>query len=217
MPKSFLQTVCRLALGVAIVALLSHTWLVMGLIVPVTVSGSSMAPTLQGPHRNYRCSACQLHFAIGLDVLPADSMTVCPDCRIWSAAATSDVLRGDRLFIDRTAFAFRAPQRWQVVVLHLPDNPQELCVKRIVGLPGELISLQEGKICIQGKPIAPPHGIRYEIRYGDNQKLSSGWQLSPNEYFVLGDNAEISQDSRNWVAGPGIDAKMLLGRPLGVR
>ena len=50
MCKSTVSSICRLAVGVALVALVTHTWLVMGLVVPVTVAGSSMAPTLNGAH-----------------------------------------------------------------------------------------------------------------------------------------------------------------------
>jgi signal peptidase I len=212
-----LQSACRLGVGVAVVALVTHTWLVMGLIVPVTVAGSSMAPTLLGPQRNYRCEVCQLEFAIGLDELPVDATAVCPTCRKWSAVAISDSLHGDRLFVDRTAFLLREPRRWEVVVFRSPDNPWELCVKRVVGLPGELIALSDGQIRINRKAIQSPQGFEYGWRYGDTSDAASGWQLGPGEYFVLGDNGAISADSRNWIARPGVDAKMLLGRPLGVR
>ena len=59
MKQNALQSVCRLAVGVFVAAAIAHTWLVMGLVVPVTVAGSSMATTLQGPRRMFRCDATQ--------------------------------------------------------------------------------------------------------------------------------------------------------------
>jgi signal peptidase I len=158
--------------GVCLVALVTHTWLVMGLVVPVTVSGSSMAPTLQSTHR---------------------------------------------LLIDRTAFAFRGPQRWEVVVFRSPQDSRQLCVKRVVGLPGETVSLVEGDVLVDGKRVRKPYNISYEFRYGDHAIVREGLRLGPTEYFVLGDNAAISDDSRSWPAGPVLDAKLLVGKALGVR
>ena len=217
MSKSSLQAACRLAVGVSLVALVTHTWLVMGLVVPVTVSGSSMAPTLSGPRRVYRCDVCQEEFAIGRDQLANSSAATCPQCGAWASDSNSGVRRGDRLLIDRTAFMFRPPRRWEVVVFHTSDDVRQLCVKRIVGLPGETVALGGGDVHVNGRRIAKPRDVAYEIRYGDNGRLREGWQLGPGEYFVLGDNASISDDSRNWPTGPALDAKLLLGKPLGVR
>jgi signal peptidase I len=221
MPNSTIYAVCRFAVGVGLVALVAHTWFLMGLVVPVTVAGSSMAPTLSGPRRVFRCEACQQVFAVGVDQLPHqlpdDEIAACPDCGEWSRPAGSGVLRGDRLLIDRTAFAFRGPRRGEVVVFCSPDGEGQLCVKRVVGLPGEVVSTADGAIQVDGRPIQNPLGIAYDVRPGDPINTRASWQLGPQEYFVLGDNAAISDDSRNWPSGPGLDAKQLIGKPLGVR
>jgi Signal peptidase, peptidase S26 len=63
----------------------------------------------------------------------------------------------------------------------------------------------------------------YAVRHGDGRQkgarrdASVSWRLGPAEFFVLGDNAAISDDSRSWLSGPGLDAKLLIGKPLGVR
>lgn len=172
MDRSSFQTACRFAVGVAILALAFHTWLVLGLVVPVRIAGSSMEPTLG-------------------------------DAR--------------RLLVDRTAFTWRQPRRWEVVVFHSPDDPLQLCVKRIVGMPGETVSIGSAGLIIDGVPIRPPDDFGYTLRYGDRVELRTGVRLGPTEYFVLGDNATISDDSRNWASGPALDAKSLVGKPLGVR
>src|SRR3972149_6672523 len=196
MSQSSLSAACRFAVGVCLAALVAHTWLVMGLIVPVTVAGSSMAPTLSGPHRVYRCDACHDAFSIELDQASPEMVAICPRCGKLSAETVSGDLQGDRLLVDRTAFAFRAPRRWEVVVFRSPEDAGKLCVKRVVGLPGETVALDGSDVLIDGRRVAGPGNFDYETRYGDNRELRTGWRLGPGEYFVLGDNAEVSDDSR---------------------
>ena len=211
-----IPAICRLAVGVALVALITHTWFVMGLVVPVTVAGSSMAPTLSGPRERFRCDACGKVFAVGIDQL-ASAATVCPDCDEWSNIRLLGSLNGDRLLVDRTAFFVRPPRRWEVAVFHSPLDDGQLCVKRVVGLPGETVAICDGAIHIDGQRVAAPVGNSFAPRYEDNPRLRDGCQLGPTEYFVLGDNATVSDDSRNWPTGPGLDEKLLVGRPIGVR
>ena len=214
-----LRSTFQFGVGLFVAALVVHTWLAMGLIVPVTVAGSSMAPTLVGAHQDYRCDACGHEFAIGCDELALDAVSFCSQCGRRSAVAVGQAVRsGRRLIIDRTAFSFRAPRRWEVVVFHSPDDSSQLCVKRVVGLPGEMVSLADGDVWINGRRTDNPRNAAFEIRPGDRPELGAdGWQLGPTEVFVLGDNGAISDDSRNWLAGCGLDAKLLVGKPLGVR
>ncbi|MEX0641518.1 MAG: signal peptidase I [Pirellulales bacterium] len=149
-----IRDVVHVAVGVVVVAAVLQTWLVLGWIVPVTVSGSSMAPALLGPHRLYRCNGCQAEFAVGLDQLPLGEYAMCTHCgqRRTTAAASPD-RRGERIAVDRTAFAWREPHRWEVVVFRCPENASDLCVKRVVGLPGETISLDGGDVLIDGQVV----------------------------------------------------------------
>ena len=82
-------------------------------------------------------------------------------------------------------------------------------VNRLIGLPGEQVELLEGKVYIDGKPVATPPGIgNYDSnpRYPAPRNGCQGnpIRLGPDEYYVLGDNSPISNDSRYWKAGsPG--------------
>jgi signal peptidase I len=214
--NNLIPAICRLAVGVALVALIAHTWFVMGLVVPVTVAGSSMAPTLSGPRECYRCDACGREFAIGIDQLASVS-AVCPDCDAWSNIRLLGTRNGDRLLVDRTAFVARPPRRWEIAVFRAPSEDGPLCVKRVVGLPGETVAIRDGAIYVDGQRIAAPVRNSFAPRYEDNPRLREGCQLGPTEYFVLGDNSAVSDDSRSWPGGPGLDAKLLVGRPIGVR
>ncbi len=98
-----------------------------------------------------------------------------------------------------------------------PVDGRSLAVKRVVGLPGETVALDGRDLLVEGVAVAEPQGVKYSIRFGDWEGLRAGVQLGADEFFVLGDNEEISVDSRNWPTGPALDGKLLLGKPLFVR
>jgi signal peptidase I len=146
------RTVVSIAISTLVLALMLRSWLVMGLIEPVTVSGSSMAPNLRGPHVSVTCKKCELHFDIGAEF---DTASVeCPRCDTRQTLSDPPAIeRGDRLMIDRMVFQFRSPRRWEPVVFRSPEDGQ-LTVKRVVGLPGETIQLSGGEVLVNGEPAA---------------------------------------------------------------
>jgi signal peptidase I len=151
-------TLIYLAISTLILALGIRTWLVMGLIAPVTVSGSSMAPTLLGPHVATRCPRCQLTIRIGAQWVPPTNPVHCPYCQEgrldWTRAGNQP---GSRLWIDRSSTLWRLPRRWEVVVFyypwqtHYPGHAKILCTKRVLGLPGEQVRLAAGDVLINGQ------------------------------------------------------------------
>lgn len=120
---------------------------------------------------------------------------------------------GQRMWIDRTAYWWRAPARGDVVVLPCPSRPSELCVKRVVGLPGERVQIIDGQLLVNGQPIPfamiDQLGPKPGLQFG----TSPEYQLADDELFLLGDNAATSQDSRTWEP-PGVQCDRLLGRVL---
>lgn len=105
----------------------------------------------------------------------------------------------DYLIIDRLSYHFREPQRGEVIVLKFPKDTSQYYIKRIIGLPGERIYCEQGKILIinseKNQKILEegylPNGTKT-----DNCKPAQ--TLGSNEYFVLGDNRGASSDSRVW-------------------
>ena len=116
---------------------------------------------------------------------------------------------GDYLIVDELSYQFRAPERGEVVVFKYPNDTTQRYIKRIVGLPGETIAVNSGKVFIYeaGSPLALD-----ELAYLPQTTQTQGntkITLGKDEYFVLGDNRSLSADSRAWGTLPEKD---LIGR-----
>lgn len=119
---------------------------------------------------------------------------------------------GDYLIIDEISYRFGEPQRGDVVVFKYPYDTTQYYIKRIVGLPGEVIDFKDGKIIIKNKE--NPDGFALEEGYILSEKETFGGKsvtLGNDEYFVLGDNRGASSDSRRW--GP-LGEQYLIGKVL---
>ena len=100
-------------------------------------------------------------------------------------------------------FALRPPQRGEVIVFHYPRDTSKDFVKRVIGLPGEKIGVEDGDVFIDGRQLEEP--------YLTSRDTSSAKAiiLGENEYYVMGDNRRGSNDSRNW--GP-VAGELVLGK-----
>lgn len=109
---------------------------------------------------------------------------------------------------------FLPPRRWDIIAFRYPADPATTFVKRLVGLPGETIFIQDGAVWINGQRIEPPEPLR-GIQYLDKMDgLPQGAEicgsknkpavLGKDEYFVLGDFSARAKDSRLWdIGAPG--------------
>ncbi|MCA9120648.1 MAG: signal peptidase I [Planctomycetaceae bacterium] len=122
-----------------------------GILLPVRVASGSMADSLLGPHRSLECKDCGFTFCFGLDLEVPLDLATCPNCGYARNDSTRATLHeGDRVLIDRWAYAFSAPARGDVVAFCDPTNNSELAVKRIMGLPSERIEIAHGEIFTNG-------------------------------------------------------------------
>jgi len=116
---------------------------------------------------------------------------------------------GDYLIVDEISYRFKDPQRGEVVVFKYPQNPSQRYIKRIIGLPGELLEIKDGKVMVfneKGEQVLNESNyLSPDLQtFGDIQV-----KLGNNEYFVLGDNRPASSDSRRWGTLPRED---IIGR-----
>lgn len=115
------------------------------------------------------------------------------------------------LVIDEISYYFREPKREEPIVFHYPKDPRQFFIKRIIGLPGERVSIQKGKVMIANA--AYPEGFTLDEVYlnppGRLTRPDAAITLGPQEYFMLGDNRDFSSDSRIWGA---LERKFMVGR-----
>ncbi len=113
-----------------------------------------MAPALRGPHCSAVCPNCEQTVYVAAEFVPAEGIVRCGHCAEGDVTFFGQpVLQGDALVVDRTAFYWRAPRRWEMVVFHNPHEGGRLCVKRVVGLPGETVELRDGDLLIDGRVV----------------------------------------------------------------
>jgi signal peptidase I len=121
---------------------------------------------------------------------------------------------GNYLIIDELSYHFTEPQRGEVIVFKYPRDPKTYFIKRIIGLPGETVISQSGKISIVNAEHPESNPLVLKETYVDAVNEASDnfrTTLGPTEYFVMGDNRSHSSDSHIW--GP-LDRKFITGRPI---
>src|SRR3989344_1417495 len=104
---------------------------------------------------------------------------------------------GEYLIIDELSYRFKEPQRGDVIVFHPPIQDRIFFIKRIVGLPGEMVKIENGKIILESNSGVVILDEDY-LPEGLKTTPDSSLKLSESEYFVLGDNRDRSSDSRLW-------------------
>lgn len=107
------------------------------------------------------------------------------------------IMNGDYVFINRLAYIFSEPERGHIVVA-LSRDPENRIIKRIIALPGERLDIHDGRVSIRSERTDPYNDI--QEAYLMSSILTSGTttiKLDSKEYFALGDNREVSLDSRN--------------------
>ena len=97
---------------------------------------------------------------------------------------------GQFVLVNKVAYLFHAPDRGDIIVCHEPDEPDRDIIKRIIGVPGDTITLDSTNVWVDGTKLQEPY-----ITMQHNLSAAT-FVVPPNNYFVMGDNRPISLDSR---------------------
>lgn len=117
---------------------------------------------------------------------------------------------GEYLLTEKVTYYLRSPERGDVVVFTPPISDTDEFIKRVIGLPGEKIAVNNGRVYINDKVLEEPY-LANNLRTENGGFLQNGGEfiVPEEEYFVMGDNRPHSSDSRSW--GP-ITKKSISGR-----
>src|SRR5262245_36440649 len=139
--------------------------------------------------------------------------------KIPTGSMENNLLIGDHLLVnkfvygpgstvERALLPIGTIHRGDIVVFKYPEDPERDFIKRVIGLPGDTVELREKKVSINGKPLDEPyvHFLEppgdpsgfHEVTSSDVRERYGPVTVPPNQYFVMGDNRDNSQDSRYW-------------------
>ncbi|MCF7936157.1 MAG: signal peptidase I [Synergistales bacterium] len=99
----------------------------------------------------------------------------------------------DRVLVAKFWYTFTEPKRGDIVVFKFPDDPTRDFVKRIIGEPGETVSMEKGMVYIDGEPLDEPY-----VEFRDSYTMPP-LKVPEEHYFMMGDNRPNSQDARFWL------------------
>lgn len=118
----------------------------------------SMAETLYGRHKDLECEQCKIRFRVGaseeVDRVAQTTYSesdrlrygYCPNCRFKNDLYKDVPFKGDRIFVNKFPYEFGNPERFDVVVFKFPEDPKTSYIKRLIGLPGEIITISRGDL-----------------------------------------------------------------------
>ncbi len=138
--------------------------------------------------------------------------------RMPSGGMMPNLLIGDFFYVDKGSYNSREPVKGEIAAFHYPKDPSITYIKRIVGVPGDMIELRDEILYVNGekvtseylsepaeektrKEVFPDHA--YEVLYSSSKgrtKEQEPFMVPDNQYFCLGDNRNNSADSRYWGA-----------------
>lgn len=102
--------------------------------------------------------------------------------------------QGDCIMVSKVSYRSTGPERGDVIVFDPPFDSRFPFIKRVIGLPGETVEIQDGKVSINGTPLEEDEYIAGQPSY-----TMSATKIPEDEYFVLGDNRNNSTDSsKGW-------------------
>jgi len=144
--------------------------------------------------------------------------------KIPTGSMRQTLIEGDLILVNKFIYGVRAPfteirfpalaepQRGDVIVFIFPGDRKKDFIKRLVGLPADVIEIKSGTIFVNDKPlITPEFSQRYYYNKGDYAEVNKKITVPKDCYFVLGDNSASSMDSRYWGFVPRKD---LLGKAM---
>ena len=113
--------------------------------------------------------------------------------RVEGQSMEPNLYSNQRLVVEKVSYHFHGPQRFDIVVLKMPSQGEELLIKRVIGLPGETVEIKNGHVYVNDVQLEEPF-IGEQTQAGRQGKVT----VPPLYVYVLGDNRDRSNDSRSF-------------------
>jgi signal peptidase I len=105
-------------------------------------------------------------------------------------------------FTDKKLFNLKKPKRGDIIVFKYPGDEDRDFIKRLIGLPGDIMEIKAKQVFINGKPLKEPYAIfnshSTPASSGSSRKNYGPVKVPPHHFFMMGDNRDNSMDSRFW-------------------
>jgi signal peptidase I len=112
--------------------------------------------------------------------------------RVESISMQPTLYEGNFVLVNRIAYRVGEPGRGDIIVFRYPPDPdREPYIKRLIGLPGDVVNVENGQVLVNGFPLSESY-IMADPNY------QGTWQVPEGKLFVLGDNRNNSSDSHSW-------------------
>jgi signal peptidase I len=115
--------------------------------------------------------------------------------RVDGDSMNPTLISGEYVIVNRVSYRLGSPQRGDIIVFHFPRDPREEYIKRVIGLPGDQVEINQGQVYVNGQPLDESY-LKVKTNY------SGTWQVPEGQLFVLGDNRNNSSDSHDWGTVP---------------
>lgn len=137
-----------------------------------------------------------LYFAVAIIAALLIKNYLIINANVPTGSMENTIMPGNRLIGNRLAYMNSEPERGDIVIFKYPDNETETYVKRVIGLPGETVTIENAKIYIDGstKPLEEAY-LKEEWTESDGPYT---FEVPEDCYLVLGDNRNNSWDARYW-------------------
>jgi signal peptidase I len=115
--------------------------------------------------------------------------------RVDGASMEPTLVSGEYVIDSRLSYRLGNPQRGDIIVFHFPRDPKEEYIKRLIGLPGDVVEVIDGSVSVNGQPLDETY-LKVKTNYVGT------WNVPEGQLFVLGDNRNNSSDSHDWGTVP---------------
>jgi len=111
--------------------------------------------------------------------------------RVFNISMQPTLYEGNLLVVNKLAYKLGEPKRGDIIVFHYQGTPTEDYIKRVIGLPGDTITIGSGVVKVNGQALTEPY-------IAELPGYTGSWTVPEGELFVLGDNRNHSSDSHDW-------------------